>query len=146
MRCMNVRGIGRFMEDNEAFITKLKIRMQDRRFSQYGICEVCGEINPFALKRVVLEDHHESTKASYPKHTRVLCLNCHSVITYHQNSIPPEWRTAQLTLQDRIDFISLSHAAIEMRMAEVKATLIRMKLLTTHNEHSDPSTHRENKK
>ena len=133
------------MEDNASFIAKLKIRLQDRKYSTYGICEVCGEINPFVLKRIVLEDHHESTKASYPKHTRVLCLNCHAVITYHQNSLPPEWRKAQLSIQERIDFISLSHAAIEMRMAEVKANLIRMKYLTTHNEHSDKSINRENK-
>jgi len=127
------------MIDNKEFITKLRIQQQDRKASWFGICEVCGETNPLCLKKF-FEDHHESTRASFPKDTRVLCLNCHWVVTHSQRAIPPEWRDKQLSLDQRIDFILLSHAAIRRRMDEKEEDLIRRRCLLYSNENSNTSS------
>lgn len=109
------------MENNNDLLGKLKKQAKFANLVQNGICECCGATNPYALR--IFENHHIST-VGFATETCVLCLNCHAVITQTQNSIPPEFRSKQLELKQRIPYILLTHAALRQRMAETEVDLL----------------------
>lgn len=111
--------------DNAALLSQLKTQARCQKYLQNGICECCGETNPLCLK--IYEEHHLSTRA-YSGETATLCLNCHAVITQTQNSLAPKHRKGQLPLNQRIEFIRLSHRALRKRMIEIEERLMRTKL------------------
>ena len=109
------------MKNNNDLLAKLKEQAKFANLVQNGICECCGETNPYALR--IFEDHHISTVGFSPE-TCVLCFNCHAVITQLQNSIPPKFRSKQLDLEYRIPYILLSHSALRHRMATKELELL----------------------
>lgn len=109
------------MQNNNDLLEKLKEQTKFANLVQNGICECCGETNPYALR--IFEDHHISSVGFSPD-TCVLCLNCHAVESYFQNELPPEFRKRQLDLEYRFPFIFLSHAALRYRMAETELRLL----------------------
>jgi len=109
------------MKNNNDLLVKLKEQAKFANLVQNGICECCGETNPYALR--IFEDHHIST-VSFSSETCVLCLNCHTVITQLQNRIPPKFRSKQLDLEHRIPYIWLTHSALRSRMAEKELELL----------------------
>jgi hypothetical protein len=109
------------MHTNDHLLEKLKEQAKFANMVQNGICECCGETNPYALR--IFENHHISTVGFSPD-TCVLCLNCHAVITQSQNKIPPKFRSKQLELKYRLPFILLSHSALRYRMAEKELDLL----------------------
>jgi hypothetical protein len=109
------------MHNNNDLLAKLKEQTKFANLVQNGICECCGETNPYALR--IYEDHHIST-VGFSSETCVLCLNCHAVITQFQNSIPPKFRSKQLDLEYRIPYIWLTHSALRSRMAETELGLL----------------------
>ncbi|NPE30689.1 hypothetical protein HNV12_22585 [Methanococcoides sp. SA1] len=116
---------------NEDFISQIKQQAKSKMLAKNGICESCGETNPYALK--IYENHHISTRA-YSDETRVLCLNCHAAVTHFQNDLPPKFRSSNLPLEERIDYILLSHAALRKRMDEVEIDLIKQRYGRIKNE------------
>ncbi|WP_407355413.1 hypothetical protein [Methanolobus sp. WCC5] len=117
------------MISNDELLEKLKKQTKFANLIQNGICENCGETNPYALR--IFEDHHISTRAFSPE-TSVHCLNCHAAITHFQNELPPKFRSKQLDLQDRIPYVLLSHAALRDRMAETERKLLDQFYLEAH--------------
>jgi hypothetical protein len=109
------------MKNNNDLLAKLKEQARFANLIQNGICECCGETNPYALR--IFEDHHISTVA-FSSETCVLCLNCHAVATQLQNGIPPKFRSKQLDLECRIPYILLTHSALRSRMAEKELELL----------------------
>lgn len=109
------------MMSNVDLLAKLKEQAKFANLVRNGICECCGEINPYALR--IFEDHHISTVA-FSSDTCVQCLNCHAVETQLQNRIPPEYRSKQLNLKYRLPYIFLSHSALRSRMAETELQLL----------------------
>ncbi|WP_406661902.1 hypothetical protein V7O66_05155 [Methanolobus sp. ZRKC3] len=109
------------MINNNDLLAKLKEQTKFANMMKNGICECCGETNPYALQ--IFEDHHISTVGFSPE-TCVLCLNCHATITQRQNSIPPKFRSKQLDLKYRFPYVLLSHSALRYRMAETELSLL----------------------
>lgn len=109
------------MINNDDLLAKLKEQAKFDNLVHNGICECCGETNPYALR--IFENHHISTLGFSPE-TCVLCLNCHAVVTQLQNRIPPKFRSKKLDLKYRIPYILLSHSALRGRMAEKELELI----------------------
>ncbi|WP_292464323.1 hypothetical protein [Methanolobus sp.] len=107
---------------NEDFILQIKQQAKDEQLVKNGICEICGETNPYALK--IYENHHISTRA-FSNETRVLCLNCHAAVTHFQNELPPKFRSSKLPLEKRLNYILLTHAALRKRMDEVEIDLLK---------------------
>lgn len=109
------------MKNNYDLLAKLKEQAKFANLVQNGICECCGETNPYALR--IFEDHHTSTVGFSPE-SSVLCLNCHAVVTQLQNRIPSNLRSKKLDLEYRIPFILLTHSAMRSRMAEKELELL----------------------
>ncbi|WP_292372496.1 hypothetical protein [Methanosarcina sp. UBA411] len=109
------------MISNDDLLAKLKEQAKFANLVKNGICECCGEINPYALK--VFENHHIST-VGFSSETCLLCLNCHAVETQLQNGIPPKFRSKQMDLKYRIPYVFLSHSALRSRMAETELQLL----------------------
>lgn len=106
---------------NEDLISQITQQAKNEQLVTNSICEICGETNPYALK--IYENHHISTRA-YSDETRVLCLNCHAAVTHFQNDLPPKFRSSKLPLEERKNYILLSHAALRKRMDEVEIDLL----------------------
>jgi len=105
------------MEDNNTFLLDLKDRLKKQNLIPNGICEICGELNPSALK--IFEEHHLFSRW-FSDEKCCLCLNCHATITAVQDALPPKLRSRKLPLKYRLPFVLLSTAALEKRIAEVK--------------------------
>ncbi|MBP1908252.1 hypothetical protein [Methanolobus bombayensis] len=116
---------------NEDFILQIKQQAKSEQLVKNGICEICGETNPYALK--IYENHHISTRG-FSDETRVLCLNCHAAVTHFQNELPPKFRSSQLPLEERLDYVLLTHAALRKRMDEIEIDLLRKRYEGIKNE------------
>lgn len=127
---------------NEDLLAALKTRLQTKQWKDHGICDLCGEANPLALK--TYEDHHLSTKAYDPHSTIPLCLNCHATVTYQQNNIAPKLRSKKLPLQERHLFVLLTHNALRKRMAEVEERIIKEIYEGQHGHARHQSIHTKN--
>lgn len=110
---------------NEDFIMQITQQAKNEQLVKNGICEICGETNPYALR--IYEKHHISTRG-FSDETRVLCLNCHAAVTYFQNELPPKFRSGQLSPEERLEYVLLTHAALRKRMDEVEIDLLNRKM------------------
>lgn len=109
------------MISNDELLEKLKEQAKFANLVRNGICECCGEINPYAFP--ISEDHHISTRG-FSSETCELCLNCHAVVTQSQNRVPRDYRSKQIDLKYRIPYVFLSHSALRSRMAEMELQLL----------------------
>ena len=114
------------MNSNQEFLRQLKSHPTFQEAVKNGICECCGEINPYCIK--LYESHHESTR-EFPDKIISLCYNCHGIVTAHQNKFPPYKRSRKLPLELRIPFILASHSALRARMEEIQLRLFTEEII-----------------
>jgi len=110
------------MTSNKQFLQKLKSRTDFKESAKNGICECCGETNPFCVN--LFELHHDSTRR-FPERAISLCLNCHRIVTAHQNKFPPNKRSRKLPSELQLPFILITHSALRARMEEIQLRLIK---------------------
>jgi RNA polymerase-binding transcription factor DksA len=98
--------------------TYRRVQLSQKRQNKidYGICSICGESNPLVMKHGELH-HIDGNKIS--NETTLVCPNCHYSITEEQNKLPPSIRTCK-TATDKLIFVSISHAALLRRIAEIR--------------------------
>lgn len=121
---------------NDDFLSSLKEQLRKEKYLEHGICECCGEVDPFCLK--IYEQDHIDGKA-YSDREACLCLNCHKIKTEIQNSVAPQHRKRQIPLKERILYVLLSHSSLRKRMEEIELRLIKQLQEVMKNEEKNSS-------
>jgi hypothetical protein len=93
----------------ETIKKKIKVMVRESKFKKIcNCCYLCGENNPKILRK--FEKHHIDGRKNSDEVVS-LCPNCHSKITFVQNSISPVKRSSVLDI-NKFGFRLLSHGAL----------------------------------
>ncbi len=88
---------------------KIRKIIGDSRFNQISnCCYLCGEDNPFILRKI--EKHHIDGRKNSDE-VVPLCPNCHTKITFKQNSISPIKRKSTSNI-DKLCFRLISNGSL----------------------------------